>query len=98
MLRYLVVLMLLAGCASAPEIDPNLEAALTAEAKAYSAMLQAKMDRGEMSPEEAKYLYTRKVNELTDRAAAHVPSPRTVTPQTTQCHADGYGGVRCTTR
>lgn len=101
-MRYLIVLLILSGCATAPqELDADIQAPLTAEAKAYSAALSEKMDRGELSEAEARSLYTQKVNELTERAlAAHrarYPAAQP-SPQVTQCRSDGYGGVRCTTR
>jgi hypothetical protein len=76
--------------------DPYLE-----EAWAYRVMLAGKVERTEITDDEAAYLDTQKVNELTDRALAaerarypRVPTRREVT----QCRPDGYGGVRCTTR
>lgn len=98
-MRYLVVLLMLFGCASPPNMD-DVEAAGIAEAKAYSAMLSAKMDRGELSEEEARYLYTQKVNELTQRfeATQRARQQRIPRQEVTTCKPDGYGGMRCTTR
>lgn len=99
-MRYLFVLLLLAGCTTSPNMD-DVEAAGIEEAKSYSAMLSAKMDRGELSEEEARYLYTQKVNELTQRFEATQRArqqPRRPAPQTTTCKPDGYGAMRCTTR
>jgi hypothetical protein len=98
--KSLFVLLILCGCAAAADFDEDIRAPLTEEAKAYSAMLTGKMDRGEMSPEEARYLYTQKVNELTERAMAaqRARYPARAPQQTTNCRPDGYGGMRCTTR
>lgn len=90
-MRYLAVLLMVFGCASAPNMA-DVEAAGTAEAKAYSAMLTGKIDRGEMSEEEARYLYTRKVNELTERYEA---TRRARQQGQVRCRPDGLGGVVC---
>lgn len=100
MIRYLFVLLMLFGCATpARDIDADIQAPLTAEAKAYSAMLSAKMDRGEMSEEEARYLYTQKVNELADRASAaqraRYPQRQPSLQPAIRCRPDGYGGAVC---
>lgn len=100
MQKALLIVLLLTGCATAPNMD-DVEAAGIEEAKAYSAMLSAKMDRGEMTEEEARYLYTQKVNDLAQRFEATQRArqqPRRPAQQTTTCKPDGYGGMRCTTR
>lgn len=99
-MRYLFVLLLLTGCAMAAPNMADIEASGIAEAKAYSAMLGAKMDRGELTEDEARYLYTQKVNELTQRfeATQRARQQRPASQQTTVCRPDSYGAVRCTTR
>jgi hypothetical protein len=92
-MRYLFVLLLLFGCATAPDMS-DVEASGIAEAKAYSAMLQEKLDRGEMTDAEARYLYQRKVNELSAifeaTARARAQQGRAV-----RCRPDGLGGIVC---
>lgn len=90
-MRYLLVLMLVSACAATPNMD-DVEAAGISEAKAYSAMLTGKIDRGELSEEEARYLYTRKVNELSERFEA---TQRARQQRQTRCRPDGLGGVIC---
>ncbi len=102
-MRYLIVLLLLTGCATAePRFDADIETALENEAKAYAAMLREKMERGEMTEQDARYLYTKKTNELADRAVAQQRARHSVRQprrqETTACRPDGFGGVRCETR
>lgn len=92
-MRYLIVLLLLSACATAPNMS-DVEAAGIAEAKAYSAMLQEKLDRGEMTESEARYLYQRKVNELTAIFEATARA-RAQHGQAVRCRPDGLGGVIC---
>lgn len=99
MLRICLIVLLLAGCASPPDMS-DIEQSSFAEAKAYSALLTQKLDRGEISQAEAEHLYQQKVNELSARYEATLrvrtqPAPRR---EVTTCQPDGYGGVRCTTR
>lgn len=99
-MRYLAVLLLLAACAAAPDTS-DVEAAGEAEAKAYAKVLTEKVQRGELSETEARYLYQQKVNDLVnrlERAQRERYSYRPIRPTETDCHPDGYGGVRCKTR
>lgn len=101
MVRTCLFVLLLAGCA-APYMG-DVEDALEREAKTYYAMLQAKIDRGEISEEEARYLATQKHNEIMQRyesaQRARRPQPiRFPRDTVTNCRPDGLGGTRCTTR
>ena len=106
-MRYLIVLVLLVGCATMPDMS-DVELAHDQEAKSYSALLQSKMQRGEMTEEEARYLWEMKVNDIMERwnrvyreraeRAASAYRRAFDRTQTTDCRPDGLGGVRCVTR
>lgn len=135
-IRYLFVLLMLSGCATAPKEDPRWaefdrrmsgaearlkageiskrDLAMTAvqslqdlqinepmmdEAWAYRVVLAGKVDRGEMTEDEARYLDTQKVNELTNRyeatQRARQQPRRPLFQPAIRCRPDGYGGTVC---
>lgn len=74
--------------------DPGLQEVWT-----YRVFLAGKVDRGEMTEDEARYLDTKMVNEVADRfeAAQRSRKQRPVInyPRAVRCKPDGYGGAVC---
>lgn len=56
-MRYLIVLLLLAGCATGPSADQL-------ELNAYEAFLNEQIRKGEISLTQGQYLYARRRNEM----------------------------------